>query len=108
MNRVFVYHTMLFAEIRKKCFGHDVPPGKIDFLSGYSIESFVTPEGHDFHTVEPNKDGKVIGRRLLLSLEEFKKLTNWEDEYRPVEVQLDSGLDATVFVLKDQYKKARE
>ena len=106
--KVFVYHTMLFPEIRRQCFGHDVPPGKIDFLPGYSIESYQTPEGHDFHTVEPRKDGKVIGRVLLLTMGELAQLTDWEDEYAPKTVTLDSGLEALTFVLKDQYKKGKE
>ena len=108
MNLVFVYHTMLFPEIRRKAFGHDVPPGKIDFLPDYSIESYKTPEGHDFHTVEPNEGGKVIGRVLNLSEPEYQKLVDWEDEYRPVDVTLDSGLKAVTFVLKDEYKEKQE
>ena len=108
MNQVFVYHTMLFPEIRRKVFGYDISAGKIDFLPDYSLESFKTPEGHDFHTVKPNEGGKVIGRVLTLSDPEYKKLTEWEDEYEVKNVVLDSGLKAVTFVLKDDYKEQQE
>ena len=104
--RVFVYETLFDDTIRRQLFGRDVQFEE-DSLNNYiNTDVTLAVDGTNYHTLEKMPGHETPGLVLHLTLQEVKKMDDWENYYNRIKVQLVSGLSAWVYVLKEHQATA--
>jgi gamma-glutamylcyclotransferase (GGCT)/AIG2-like uncharacterized protein YtfP len=110
-ERLFSYGTLQTDTVQLSLFGRRLD-GKPDALVGYCLvtiqiqdQSFLAHSGavqrNLLHT--GNASDVVEGSAFMLTEEELERADNYEPaEYRRVKVQLRSGLDAWIYLSKQQ------
>jgi len=97
-EKLFIYGTLREPEIQKKAFGR-IAGGVADLLKGYKNGETVI-KGEKYPIIVPDKKSVVEGLLIEVSSEELGVLDKYEAEYERVEVVLESGVRAWVYMLK--------
>lgn len=117
-EKLFSYGTLQHESVQLATFGRKLQ-GKPDFLSGFSLtlveikdERVIETSGavaHPIITFTGNQADQVIGFVFDISLEELECADTYEvDDYKRISVQLQSGVEAWVYVNAEEKNKEDE
>ncbi|MFH0712528.1 MAG: gamma-glutamylcyclotransferase family protein [Candidatus Jorgensenbacteria bacterium] len=98
MEKLFVYGTLKEPEIQKEAIGR-IAGGVPDVLKKYR-KTEMPIDGENYPVIVPDENGVVYGLILEVSPEELKMLDDYEVEYKRIEVVLEGGTSAWVYVKK--------
>jgi gamma-glutamylcyclotransferase (GGCT)/AIG2-like uncharacterized protein YtfP len=97
MHSLFVYGTLLDPVIQTSVFGRIIE-GKPDKLPGYTVIQKLFKSGL-YPAVVPDEVSVTIGKVLKINKTELHSADLYEgEEYKRVEVTLESGIEAWIYV----------
>jgi len=97
--QVFVYETLLNNKLLAKVLKR--PTDTVtDKLMEYKEISMEGKHGKNYHTIIPDVNDYVLGKRFYVTPEDLKILDKWESDYSRKKVRLVSEQVAWVYILK--------
>lgn len=110
VERLFSYGTLQYETVQIATFGRKLK-GKADILPGYSIHKLkitdpdvIAKSGEDVHSIiqfTGNPKDQIAGMVFEVSSQELEEADRYEvADYKRVQVKLQSGLSAWVYVKK--------
>ena len=104
MPKLFAYGTLQDEKLQQKLFGK-ILKGKQDCLKGYHLGKITIPKNetgsiYPAIRVSENDTDEVAGYLYEISQKELQMAKDYEgDTYELIEVTLDSGAEAVVFIV---------
>jgi gamma-glutamylcyclotransferase (GGCT)/AIG2-like uncharacterized protein YtfP len=107
-EKLFCYGTIRYASVQLALFGRELT-GKPDILPGFSLSKIKITDlnvvetsneaEHPIITFTGSLDDQVYGTVFDINQDELMKADSYEtDDYRRIQVQLESGITAWVYV----------
>ena len=87
VQQVFVYETLLNNKLLTKVLKRPVDT-IADKLMGYREISMESKQGKNYHTIIPDVNDYVLGKRFSATPQDLKLLDKWENEYARKRVRL--------------------